>query len=214
MAVAGLTDKQKIMAVHCGTLTGDFLPSQVVHQGKTNRCQPTFDFPSHWHITHSPEHWSNESTMVDYIQEIIVPYISRVREDLQPSPYHPALAFYDAFKGQLTDAVTDPLEFNNILVVTVPANCTNRLQPMAISLNKDVKYFLRRKFQVWCSEKLNVQLIQELEGDPINLMSATTKTERAKWLVRMFEHMQQNPSLIVSGFIHAGIPQALDNIDV
>ena len=67
---------------------------------------------------------------------------------------------------------------------------------------------------MWFSKKLSVQLNEELKGDPINLTSATMKTEGAKWLVRMFEHVQQNPSLIVNGFIHAGIPQALDNIDV
>ena len=98
----------------------------------------------------------------------------------------------------------------NILVVTVPANCTDRLQPMDISLNKAVKDFLRREFQVWYSEKLSAQLDENPEGDPspINLTSAAMKTEGAKWLVRMFEYVQQNPSLIVNG---AGIPQALDS---
>ena len=147
-------------------------------------------------------------------RSLIAPYTSCVQEDLQLSPDYPALAIYDAFKGQLTDAVTDRLETNNILVVTVPANCTKRLQPTDISLNKAVKDFLRREFQVWYSKKLSVQLNKELESDPINLTSATMKIEGAKWLVRMFEHMQQNPSLVANGFTHAGIPQALDNIDV
>ena len=31
--VAGLTDKRQITAVLCGTLTGNFLPPQVVYQG-------------------------------------------------------------------------------------------------------------------------------------------------------------------------------------
>ena len=85
--------------------------------------------------------------MVDYIHRIIVPYISHVREDLQLSPDHPALAIYNAFKGQLTGAVTDLLETNNILVVTVPANCTDRLHPMDISLNRAVKDFSDESFK-------------------------------------------------------------------
>ena len=52
--------------------------------------------------------------MVDYIHWINVPYISRVQEDLQLSPDHPAFAIYDTFKGQLTDAVTDLLGTNNL----------------------------------------------------------------------------------------------------
>ena len=73
--LAGLSDKWQITAVLCGSFTGDFLPPQVVYQGKTNRWHSTCDFQSDWHITHWPNHWSNESTMVDYIQQIIVAYI-------------------------------------------------------------------------------------------------------------------------------------------
>ena len=153
--VAGLTNKRQITAVLCGTLTGDFLPPQIVYRGKTDRCHPVFNFPPDWDITHSPNHWSNESTVVDYINQIILPYVNCTREHLQLAPEHPALAIFDAFKGQLTDVVSSLLEENHILIVTVPANCTDRLQPMDISLNKAVKDFLRRKFQVWYSEKLS-----------------------------------------------------------
>ena len=206
--VAGLTDKRQITAVLCGTLTGDFLPPQLIYKGKTKRCHPVFSFPSDWLISHSPNHWSNESTMIEYVNA------RRVREDLNLSQDHPALAIYDSFKGQLTDEINELLETNSILDVTVPANCTDRLQPLDISLNKAVKDILRREFQVWYSEKLSIQLDDELEGDPIDvsLTSAAMKTEGAKWLVRMFEYVQQNPSLVVNGFTHAGIPQALDDV--
>ncbi len=86
---------------------------------------------------------------------------------------------------------------------------------MDISLNKAGKDFLRGEFQLWYSEKLSAQLDEELEGDPgpVNLASAAMKAVWAKWLVRMFEYVQQRPSLVVNGFTHAGIPQALDNSD-
>ena len=54
--MVGTNDKRQITAVFCGTLTGDFLPVQVVYKGKTTRCHPHFDFPSGWHIGHSPKH--------------------------------------------------------------------------------------------------------------------------------------------------------------
>ena len=73
--VAGANDKRQITAVFCGSLVGDFLPVQIIYQGKTPRCHPKYQFPPDWNITHSPKHWSNEETMIEYVEEIIIPYI-------------------------------------------------------------------------------------------------------------------------------------------
>ena len=43
---------------------------------------------------------------------------------------------------------------NNILFAIVPANLTDRLQPLDISVNKSVKDHLRNQFSHWYSEKL------------------------------------------------------------
>ena len=54
--VIGVNDKRQITAVLCGSLSGDFLPVQLIYKGKTSRCHPHFAFPAGWHITHSPNH--------------------------------------------------------------------------------------------------------------------------------------------------------------
>ena len=69
--VGGASDKRLITAVFCGSLVGDFLPIQVIYQGKTVRCHPHYEFPPGWDITHSPKHWSTETTMIQYIEKII-----------------------------------------------------------------------------------------------------------------------------------------------
>ena len=51
--VSGVNDKRQITAVFCGTLTGDFLPLQLIYKGKSAHCHPRFRFPSDWHVTHS-----------------------------------------------------------------------------------------------------------------------------------------------------------------
>ena len=80
--MVGVNDKRQITAIFCGTMLGEFLPLQLIYKGKTNRCHPKFSFPLDWHITHSPNHWSNESTMLDYIKHIIVPYLWKTRENV------------------------------------------------------------------------------------------------------------------------------------
>ena len=58
--IAGTNNKEQITLVLCGTMTGDFLPPQVIYKGTTPRCHPKYSFPCEWNITHSPKRWSNE----------------------------------------------------------------------------------------------------------------------------------------------------------
>ena len=93
----------------------------------------------------------------------------------------------------------------------MPANCTDKLQPMDLSVNKAAKDFIRQKFREWYSEKVFEQLDGEEEVEPLKLNAAAMKTVGAKWLVQMFEYFQDNPQIITNSFIKAGIPQALDS---
>ena len=72
-----IEDKHQITAVLACTLDGTFLPVQMIFQGKTEKCHPRVSFPSDLHITQTDNHWSNESTTVDYLQHIIIPYMER-----------------------------------------------------------------------------------------------------------------------------------------
>ena len=65
--IANSDDKRQITAVLAVTLTGEYLPPQLIYPGKTTRCHPTISFPTSWDIFHTPNHWSNEETMKRYI---------------------------------------------------------------------------------------------------------------------------------------------------
>lgn len=206
----GVDDKRQITAVFCGTLTGDFLPVQLIYKGKTPRCHPKFKFPPGWHITHSPNHWSTEETMVQYLEHIILPYVARMRE----SEEEPALVIMDNFKGQITAKINSILEDNNIHVCLLPPNTTDLLQPMDISVNKPAKEFLRNEFQLWYSEKVMERIEEEnvdaIDITPVKLQLPILKELGAKWLVRMAEYLSDNPQFIVNGFKRSGILGAFD----
>lgn len=152
--IIGISDKRQITAVICGTMNGQVLPFQIIYQGKTRACLPQYTFPEDWDVTWTSNHWSNEEKMKQYLDKIIVPYVQATRSKLKLPPDYPALAIFDVFKGQVTDDVFAILRENNIHVVKVPANCTDRLQPMDLSVNKSVKEFLRHKFQAWYSSEV------------------------------------------------------------
>ena len=128
--IVGISDKRQITAVVCGSMAGELLPFQIIYQGKTNACLPHYKFPDGWHITATPNHWSNEVKTKEYIEKIIIPYVKRKRLELKLSADHSALTIFDVFKGQMTEEVFSMLEENNIHVVKVLANCTDRLQTL------------------------------------------------------------------------------------
>lgn len=150
--------------------------------------------------------------MIEYIQRIILAYVKAKWKDLKLCPTHPALAIYDEFKGQLTPAVFTLLEENDILVIKVPPNCTNRLQSMDLAVNKAVKDFLRRKFQIWYSREVEQLHQTSAPGSftPVDLCMSTLKPLGVKWLGDVYRYLQSNTSLARNGFRAAVITSALE----
>ena len=64
--IANSDDKRQITAVFAATMTGEYLPVQLIYKGTTSRCHPKVVFPEDWDIFHSKNHWSNEVTMHRY----------------------------------------------------------------------------------------------------------------------------------------------------
>jgi len=64
------------------------------------------------------------------------------------------LLIFDNFKAQCTEKLLTHIDAHDVYVVMIPANCTDRLQPLDISVNKPAKDFLQRQFQEWYLNKI------------------------------------------------------------
>ena len=81
--IKGLTDKRNITLTFAVTFTGDFLPMQIIYGGKTDRSQPRgVVFPKGFHVTQNEKHWSNETETVNFIEQVIDPYVIDKRKEL------------------------------------------------------------------------------------------------------------------------------------
>ncbi len=110
---------------------------------------------------------------------------------------HPALVIYDRFKGQCTPSVLSAIDKNNVDLVIVPANCTNRLQPLDVSLNKSAKEFLRRKLQEWYTDQVHLQLRNSEEASPpVDLKISVVKPLGATWLIELYDYFKTNSEWI------------------
>ena len=203
--ITAVDNKRQITAVFAGSITGDFLPSQLIYKGTTRLCLPTVQIPQDWHITFSHNHWANEETMMDYVEKILVPYASNKRKLLKLPHDYPALVIFDHFSGQVTDAVLQLLEENHLRHVMIPANCTDSLQPLNVSVNKAAKEFLLRRFHDWYAKQICEHLKDDTPIRPVDLRLSVVKPIGAEWMKGLYDYLKAKPEIIVNGFKGAGI---------
>ena len=124
------------------TLEGRFLGMQLIC-GKTHQSLPNFKFPKKFSLSVNPKHYNNETKSIQFINEILVPYIQQKREKLN-APNQQALAIFDVFKIEATQAVLELFEEHNIVYTFVPANMTHLFQPPELTVNGYAKKYLKR----------------------------------------------------------------------
>ena len=207
--VIGIDDKRQITATFAASLSGNFLPVQLVYEGKTTKCHPVVEFPEGWHVTHTLNHWCNEETMVAYIESVIVPYMSQKRRQLGLDLKHTGLVILDEFKGQTTSRVLNLLQSNDLMYVIVPPNCTDRLQPLDVSVNRSAKQFLRSKFENWYADSIVAQKNTGKDVEPVDMKLSVVKPIAAKWMIDLYNYLVANPQIIKNGFKHVGITDFL-----
>ena len=158
--IVGADDKRQITSVFAITPLGDFLAPQLIYQGTTTKSLPSVHFPDGFDVTFTEDHWSNECTMERYLDKILFPYITTTRAKWKLDATQPALVIFDTFRGQCTERIRSKLEESNVRVVIIPANCTDRLQLLDLSINKAAKEFLCTQFSNWYADQICNQLCQ------------------------------------------------------
>ena len=205
--IKGLDDKREVTAFLSITPSGVYLPPQVLYQGTTERCHPVYQFPDNWDIWHSSSHWSTQDTVERFVDKVIVPYVQTQRDLLGLPAMQKALLIFDVFAAHRVESVLSKLDENNVLVIFIPPNCTDMLQPLDISVNKPLKAEIKRRFINWYSDEVKVQLDNGIPIEEINIHMPISKMKplAACWLVGAFDYLQEHEEFAVNGFKEAGI---------
>ena len=193
--IFGSDDKRQITAVFAATMSGDFLFPQIIYAGKTPRCLPSVKFPDGWHVMYTENHWANEHTTVDYINQILLPYVKRKRIELTLDANYPALVIFDRFKAQCTAKVLKMLEDNNIYIAIVPA----------ITAQTDCNHWM----SVSISQSRSTLGANFNSGTLIKCVLNWGKNSQqvlgAKWLIGVHEYIKSKQNIIINGFKEAGL---------
>ena len=207
----GSDDKRMITGTFAITLSGNFLPIQLIYGGKTNQSIPRVAFPSEFCLSANPKHFSNTEESLKFLDKVIIPYVVNERKKLDLPENQKALMVMDVFTGQTTDAVVKQYQDNNILIVNVPANMTKYYQPLDLTVNGYCKRLL--KFSEWYAAQVAKQLANkvELKDVVVKLRLSTLKPRHAGWVIDFYNEMTSSKGveLVKSGWRASGIQDAV-----
>ena len=105
VARKGANDKRGITVTLRESLSGEILPMQLIYKGKTNRSLPSVKFPAGFALTYNEKHWSNEKETINFIEDVLCPYIRDVKERFGLDVLQKSLLLWDAFKAHSTNSV-------------------------------------------------------------------------------------------------------------
>ena len=80
VTIEGSDDKRMITGTFSVTLSGIFLPMQLIYGGKTNQSIPRYNFPYNC-LSANPKHFSNTEESLKYLDEVIIPYVVKERSE-------------------------------------------------------------------------------------------------------------------------------------
>ena len=191
--IKGVDDKRQITATFAVSLTGKFLPIQLIYKGKTKRSLPKFKFPSTFSLSYTENHWSNTEKSIGIFEQIIFPYLKMVKRENGYLEEHYARIIMDTF--------------------IVPHNLTNKFQPLDISVNKAAKAFIQNMYNEWFSNEVVTQLNRGVDPTEVKITSKLSdlKPLHASWIVDLYKHLKKETGMIIKGFDSAGITEAVNN---
>ncbi len=148
--------------------------------------------------------WMDESKMEEFINKIIIPYVSEQLEELEGlgvDDIRPVF-FSDAFKAHWTEKISGKFATEGIIHAKIPPGCTSRAQPLDVSINKPFKQVLRA---LWCDYmELEMEKMHE-SGDITGNIRPPSNEDVANWVVKACDSLNRNPELIKKSFDVTGI---------
>ena len=169
VSVAGSTDKRTITAAFSITIDGKFYRCRS--STKTSKSIPPVSFLDSFLVSANKKHYSNEKESLKMLEQIIIPYVKKQRENLSLDPRYPTLLIINVFKGQVTKQLKDLLNENNIKLQKVPANLTYLFQPLDVQggPNGHAKRFMKNKFTLWYADQIKSELDKGKKVEEINI---------------------------------------------
>lgn len=152
--------------------------------------------------THSESHWSTEYTMLEYLDNVIIPYVIETGKKLELADDRPALVLFDVFAAHHCDSVLAKLKSHNIHQVFVPAGCTGELQPLDVGFNQHFKELMKNSFSRWYAEEMHEAMDRGvvINDIKVDLRATIVKPLHANWIISAITTLSCETDLIKKSF--------------
>jgi hypothetical protein len=206
VAVVGAEDKRQITVCVASSLDGNLLPVQLIFQGKTERSLPLLTpdvLASRAHITFSDNHWSNQTTMRDYIEKVIVPYAEICIERYKLEADANIILVLDVWAVHKSEEFRLYLRMKHprIHVIYVPPNCTSKLQVADVVLQRPFKHAITQRFNQWAGAIIAEQIADEkIVGLNDALKMSNIKPLAMQWCIESWKELKERKELILDGW--------------
>lgn len=215
--VTGMEDKRQVTCCVSSSSDGTLLPMQIIFTGKTKRSLPKTDvakicLADGFHLTMSLNHWSNLETCQQFVHRILVPYFERIMKELQLPPNQKMVWLLDCWSVHKSQAFLTWMkrEHPHICVLFVPANCTSKLQPADVILQRPLKCAFSRSFKQWSAACIQKQLEDDVSIVQLDLSIKTLREELCTWLLQAWKEVGSRKQMIVKGWGKCGLLRVFD----
>lgn len=120
------------------------------------------------------------------------------------------MLIFHVCKGHVTKKVTHVLEQNNRIIVQVPNDMTDQFQSLDLTVTQ-ARQFMKGKSKYWYDEQISKELDdgRNVCDIQVPLKVLVIKRIHAKWLLGLYDHLQNSPDSITKGLKTAGMKDAL-----
>ena len=98
-----------------------------------------------------------------------------------------------------------------IVILYVPNNMTHYFQPLDLTVNAVAKHSLKDKFKLCCANEVKKQLDKGTKVYEIDILLklSNLKPIHGRWLLGLYDNLQNNTEIIINGFESGGITEAV-----
>jgi hypothetical protein len=166
VGVIGNEEKRAFTVLLAVNAAGDRLPMQCVYEGKSPRSTPTASAANrkecddaHFCFVFSGKtgnHWSNQKTMPEWIEDVVIPYVAREKARLGLPPSQKVLLIIDVWSVHRSAELRDWMRKHHpeIIIDFVPGGCTGIGQPLDVGINRPFKHAVKVAYHSWLVETL------------------------------------------------------------
>ncbi|KAE9388316.1 hypothetical protein BT96DRAFT_836425 [Gymnopus androsaceus JB14] len=179
------------------TANSDALPFQAVYGGKSSRSLPSQMSPAldearrigiELVFSGTDTYWSNHATMHQYVKEILVPHIEKIKQELNLPSDQKTLWSIEVWSVHRSQEFQDWMKENypHIILDYIPGGCTGVAQPCDVGIQCPLKLLTKQSYHEYVVNEFEKQIKSKKEVLTLDDRLQPLRDSSVQWLVNAY----------------------------